>query len=148
MQLSAFVDDWTIACTGLLQFFSLRPIIRAFEIASGQEINEPKIGIIPSRQLSRAETLCCLVHWRNIHILYRTRILGLIIGLHATIEDQSSSALDKFAQALLELRIPSGSDTPAHVFCYAHRCDQRFSLQPLLLCQSVLLHAYQDFAEY
>ena len=96
-QISAFADDWTIACNGLLPLFSLRPIIRAFEIASGQEINEPKSGIIPSRQLSRAETLCCLVHWRNIQILYRTRILGLIIGLHATIEDQYNSALDKFA---------------------------------------------------
>ena len=102
LQLSAFADDWTIACLGLLPLFSLRPIIRAFEIASGQEINEPKSGIIPSRQLSHAETLCCLVHWRNIQILYRTRILGLIIGLHATIEDQYSAALDKFAQALLD----------------------------------------------
>ena len=87
LQLSAFADDWTIACQGLLPLFSLRPIIRAFEIASGQEINEPKSGIIPSRELSRAEQLCCLVHWRNIQILYRTRILGLIIGLQATIED-------------------------------------------------------------
>ena len=66
LQLSAFADDWTIACQGLLPLFSLRPIIRAFELSSGQEINEPKSGIIPSRELSRAERLCCLVHWRNI----------------------------------------------------------------------------------
>ena len=78
---------WTIACHGLLPLFSLRRIIRSFEIASGQEINEPKSGIIPSQQLSHAEKLCCLVHWSNTQILYRTRILGLILGLHATIED-------------------------------------------------------------
>ena len=55
--LSVFADDWTIVYKGLLPLFSLRPIIRDFEIASGQEINMPKSGIIPSRQLSRAETL-------------------------------------------------------------------------------------------
>ena len=40
---------------------------------------------------------CALAQYPN-----RTRILGLIIGLDATIEDQYSSALDKFAQALLD----------------------------------------------
>ena len=132
------------ACQGLLPLFSLRPIIRAFEIAFGQEINEPKPGIIPSRELSRAEKLCCLVHWRNIQILYRIRILRLILGLHATIDDQYSAALDKFAQALNRFFLA----TPENVLRYAHRCDQCFSLQPLLLRESVLLHASPDLAQH
>ena len=98
--LSAFADDWTVLCRDFQTLFMLRPILRVFELASGQIINESKSSIVPSRRLTDAEVKCCLVHWRNLQVLYSTRILGLLIGLDVSIEDQFRAPLDKFAKAL------------------------------------------------
>ena len=75
--LSAFADDWTVCCKGLLALFRLLPMLQVFEAASGQQLNIPKSGIIPSRTLTAAEALCCRIYWGQIQILYRARILAV-----------------------------------------------------------------------
>ena len=86
--LSAFADNWSILCRGFRTLFSLRPIIIDFKAASGQFLNILKSGIVPTRILAPEEIKCCHVHWNLIRILYKTRILGLLIGIDVTIQDQ------------------------------------------------------------
>ena len=100
--LSAFADDWTVCCDGLATLYRIRPLLQNFEAASGQRVNIPKSGIIPTRTLTQAEALCCRIFWGQIQILLRARILGLWFGPEVTIEDQYRGPLDKFAQALAE----------------------------------------------
>ena len=100
--LSAFADDWTVCCKGLLALFRLRPMLQVFEVASGQQLNIPKSGILPSRTLTAAEALCCRIYWGQIQILYRARILGLWIGTSVSIHDQYRAPLEKFSQVLQE----------------------------------------------
>ena len=56
--LSAFADDCTVCCKGLLALFRLRPLLQVFEAASGQKLNSLKSGIMPSLTLTAAEALC------------------------------------------------------------------------------------------
>ena len=53
--LSAFADDWTVCCDGLATLYRIRPLLQNFEAASGQRVNIPKSGIIPTRTLTQAE---------------------------------------------------------------------------------------------
>ena len=99
---SGFVDDWAAFCKGLAAFLDLRPIILTFARASGSVINIPKSGVLPTRMITDAETAAVRAAWGDIKILHNTRILGLRIGLHVTIEGQYSVAFDKFTQALTD----------------------------------------------
>jgi len=97
---SGFVDDWAALCKGIGVLARLRQPVDEFEIASGQRINIEKSGIVPSRRLDEMEAVHCRVAWPGIRILYNTRVLGLRIGIEATVEDQYSSAVEKFNRAL------------------------------------------------
>ena len=98
--LSAFADDWSLFCRDLQTLFALRPLFQRFECASGQRINIPKSGILPTRPMTRAEQCCVRIFWGTIQILDKARILGLWIGFAATIDDQYAAALDKFSRTL------------------------------------------------
>ena len=97
---SAFVDDWSLFCRDLQTLLALRPLFQRFECATGQRINIPKSGILPTRPMTRAEQCCVRIFWGTIQILDKARILGLWIGFAATIDDQYAAALDKFSRAL------------------------------------------------
>ena len=97
---SGFVDDWSMGCHGMLAISAVSNLILGFEQASGQQINRGKSAVIPARQLSS-----CLAVWNSdIRISLRERVLGVYIGIHASIYDQYYNAVHKFDMALSVLR--------------------------------------------
>ena len=74
--------------------------IATFEIASGQRMNREKTVIVPARKLSKAEEQACRAEWKKIKISYKERLLGIFIGLNATIWDQYSKQVEKFEKAI------------------------------------------------
>ena len=105
--ISAFVDDWTALCVGLLAFLSVVVVLRIFQRASGQLINIDKSALIPTRRLTASEIhlLRTLSGWAELRISYHERILGLQLGLDVDIADQYAPALSKFNR---NLRLFSG----------------------------------------
>ena len=103
---SGFVDDWSAACAGatfqeaVCNLEALLEIVRIFEQASGSRINRDKSAVVPSRLLSASEVLACQAVWIDLRVSYRERLLGLFIGLQATLDDQFSGPLQKFDRAL------------------------------------------------
>ena len=74
--------------------------IATFEIASGQRMNREKTVIVPARKLTKAEERACRAEWKEIKISYKERLLGISIGLNATIWDQYSKPVEKFEKAI------------------------------------------------
>ena len=98
---SGFVDDWSMGCHGMLAIFAVSNLIHRFEQASGQQLNRGKSALIPARQLSDAERASCLAVWNsNIRISSRERVLGVFIGIHASIHDQYYNGVNIFDMAL------------------------------------------------
>ena len=98
---SGFVDDWSMGCHGMLAISAVSNLIHRFEQASGQQINRGKSALIPARQLSDAERASCLAVWNsNIRISSCERVLGVFIGIHASIHDQYNNAVNKYDMAL------------------------------------------------
>ena len=76
-------------------------LIHGFEQASGQQINRGKSALIPARQLSDAERASCLAVWNSdIRISSREHVLGVFVGIYASIHDQYYNAVHKFDMAL------------------------------------------------
>ena len=99
---SGFVDDWSVACQGVASVDHILAIIETFERASGQRINYDMSKLVPSRRLTAAEMLACQTRWPDLRVSYRERLLGLFLGLHATMADQFAQPLHKFEQALAD----------------------------------------------
>ena len=103
---SGFVDDWAAACQGATWEQSLLVLevtlcaVEEFERASGSIINKDKSAIVPSRRLSPSEQDDCRRKWHDMRISYCERLLGLYIGVDATIDDQYRGPIEKFADAL------------------------------------------------
>ena len=98
---SGFVDDWSAGCDGFETLGRAASLINEFEAASGQRINREKSAIVPSRRLTRNEEHMCFDYWGwALQISYRERLLGVYIGLDATIHDQYKDAMDKFEVAM------------------------------------------------
>ena len=97
-----FVDDWSVACQGVAAVNHTLAIIENFERASGQRINYDKSKLVPSRRLSEAEALACQTRWPDLRVSYRERLLGLFLGLDATMADQFAQPLHKFERALVD----------------------------------------------
>ena len=80
MGLSAFADDWSLFCRDLQTLFALRPLFQRLECASGQRINIPKSGILPTRPMTREEQRCVRIFgplsrsWTNL--VYSVSDLG------------------------------------------------------------------------
>ena len=97
---SGFVDDWSMGCHGMPAVSAVSNLILGFEQASGQQINRGKSALIPARQLPAAERASCLAVWNSdIRISFRERVLGVFIGIHASIHDQYYNAVHKFDMA-------------------------------------------------
>ena len=140
----AFADDWSLFCRDLQTLFALRPLFQRFECASGQRINIPKSGILPTRPMTRAEQCCVRIFWGTIQILDKARILGLWIGFAATIDDQYAAALDKFSRALqdfsamrprwsLAMRIAIANSFMLSLFSFVNR----FFFMPTRILQQI-----------
>ena len=98
---SGFVDGWSMGCHGMLAISAVSNLIHGFEQAPGQQVNRGKSALIPARQLSDAERASCLAVWNSdIRISSRERVLGVFIGIHASIHDQYYNAVHKFDMAL------------------------------------------------
>ena len=98
---SGFVDGWSMGCHGMLAISAVSNLIHGFEQALGQQVNRGKSALIPARQLSDAERASCLAVWNSdIRISSRERVLGVFIGIHASIHDQYYNAVHKFDMAL------------------------------------------------
>ena len=74
--------------------------IATFEIASGQRMNREKTVIVPARKLTEKEEKACRSEWKTIKISYKERLLGIFIGLNATIWDQYNIPIEKFEKAI------------------------------------------------
>ena len=61
-----------------------------------------KTVIVPARKLTKAEEQACRAEWKKIKISYnlKERLLGIFIGLNATIWDQYSKPVEKFEKAI------------------------------------------------
>ena len=99
---AGFVDDWNAICRGVQALRESREVVLDFEQASGQQINVGKSGLIPSRYLTPCEVIFLQTIWHGINIYYNTRVLGLQIGIEASIEDQYTRPLAKFTERLAE----------------------------------------------
>ena len=103
---AGFVDDWSAACHGavwaecLARYEVLIEIIEDFERASGSRINKGKSAVVPSRNLTPEEEAALRSIWPDIRVSRRERLLGLYIGLDATIDDQYRRPLEKLGTAL------------------------------------------------
>ena len=98
---SGFVDGWSMGCHGMLAISADSNLIHGFEQTLGQQVNRGKSALIPARQLSDAERASCLAVWNSdIRISSRERVLGVFIGIHASIHDQYYNAVHKFDMAL------------------------------------------------
>ena len=86
---------------GMPALSAVSNLILRFEQASGQKINRGKSAVIPARQLSDAERASCLAVWgSDIRVSLRERVLGVYIGILASINDQYYNAVNKFDKAL------------------------------------------------
>jgi len=99
---SGFVDDWGAACRGFYALHRVMDIVNDFELASGQIVNFSKSKVLPSRRLTDYEIrqVRSLPQWRHIEIRTAERLLGLQIGIDATIESQYARPLQKLDDAL------------------------------------------------
>ena len=86
--ISGFVDDWSVEFEGPRALNMGLTKIATFEIASGQRMNREKTVIVPARKLTKAEEKACRAEWKKKKISYKERLLGIFIGLNATIWDQ------------------------------------------------------------
>ena len=112
---SGFVDDWAAAMRGrnwneVIGFLdSLLLVVEEFESASGSRINRSKSALVPSKRLTDEEVCACRVRWEDLRISYRERLLGLHIGLDATLDDQYLAPLAKFERLLGEFDAKTAS---------------------------------------
>ena len=98
---SGFVDDWPMGCQGMPAISEVSNLILCFKQASGQKNNRGKPAVIPARQLSEVERASYLAVWgSDIRVSFRERVLGVYIGIHASIHDQYHNAVKKFDVAL------------------------------------------------
>ena len=105
---SAFVDDWSMGCQGMPALSAVSNLIFCFEQASGQKINRGKSAVIPARQLSDDEWEYCLAVWgSDIRVSLRERVLGVHMGIHASIKfDMALSVLARARTSLsLAMRV-------------------------------------------
>ena len=90
-----------MGCKGMPALSAVSNLTLSFEQASGHEINRGKSAVVPARQLSEAERASCLPVWgSDIRVSLRERVLGVYIGIHASINDQYYNAVNKFDMAL------------------------------------------------
>ncbi|HIF32153.1 MAG TPA: reverse transcriptase-like protein [Planctomycetaceae bacterium] len=98
---SGFVDDWSVGCENYAALESVASLVAEFERASSQRINKDKSAIVPARTLSTPEVARCnRILQCQARISMKERLLGIYIGLHATVEDQYADAMAKFGTAL------------------------------------------------
>ena len=70
-------------------------------MASGQKINSEKAALVPSRRLTTQEANAVQHAWGSkIKISYCERVLGVYVGLEATVETQYATALAKLDAVL------------------------------------------------
>ena len=62
-----------------------------------------KTALVPARKLSQEERRSCRRVWSTVKISDRERLLGIYLGLEATIEDQYDAALEKLDSTLRTL---------------------------------------------
>ena len=63
-------------------------------------MNREKTVIVPARKLTEKEENACRSEWKKIKMSYKERLLGIFIGLNATIWDQYSIPIEKFEKAI------------------------------------------------
>ena len=63
-------------------------------------MNREKTVIVPARKLTEKEEKACRSEWKTIKISYKERLLGIFIGLNATIWDQYNIPIEKFETAI------------------------------------------------
>ena len=90
--ISGFVDDWSVEFEGPDALNTGLKKLATFEIASAQRMNREKTVIVPARKLTEKEVQACRTEWK--------RLLGIFIGLNATIRDQYSKPVEKFEKAI------------------------------------------------
>jgi len=95
---SGFVDDWSAGLSSPAALDRALALVDDFALASGQVINRAKSALLPSRELTPPELAACTARWPDLRISARERVLGLILGTAATIEDQYEAALGKLAR--------------------------------------------------
>ena len=97
---SGFVDDWSVEFEGPRALNMVLTKIATLEIASRQRMNREKTVIVPARKLTKAEEQACRAEWKKKKISYKERLLGIFIGLNATIWDQYSIPIEKIEKAI------------------------------------------------
>ena len=108
---SGFVDDWATAIAAsdwnqaADRLDKLLEVVEEFERSSGSRMNRGKSAVVPSRRLCPQEELGCRRRWADLRVSYFERLLGLYIGLEATLEDQYRVPLTKFDKVLAEYEI-------------------------------------------
>ena len=90
-----------MGCHGLSAKTEVSSVIHDFEQVSGQQINRGKSALIAGRKLSDDDRASCLAIWNSdIRISSRERVLGVFIGIDASIHDQYHNAVHRFDVAL------------------------------------------------
>jgi len=129
------VDDWAAACKGetwaetVASLHSVRAVVETFERAPGSQINRSKSALVPPRRLSDDELQMCRSRWSDLRVSSRERLLGLYIGLDATIDDQYNHPMEKFAATLERFEA----------------CRERMSLAMRILATNVFLWSLFSF---
>ncbi len=82
----------------------LLTIVEDFERASGSQINRGKTALVPGKLLSARQELDCKRRWTDLRISYCKRLLGLYVGVHATIDDQHRAPLAKFDEVYADFQ--------------------------------------------
>ena len=59
---------------------------------------------MPARRLKQWEIDRCRTRWSDLKLSYRERLLGLYIGVDATIVDQYAAPMEKFRRLVPALR--------------------------------------------
>ena len=116
---SGFVDDWSAGCDDFNTLGRVSCLISEFEQASGQQINRDKSALVPSRRL-RAEDLsrCEAELGWPLRVSYRERLLGIYIGIDASIEDQYKDAMNKFGKNLVIFTASRSTSAWLHVLSW------------------------------
>ena len=119
-------------------------VVEEFEQASGSITNKDKSAIVPSRHLSTHEQMDCRRRWHELRISYCERLLGLYIGIDATIDDQYRAPLQKFDDALATFTLQKHNMSLAvrvmvvNVFLWSlFSFQNRYFLMPRTLLQEV-----------
>jgi len=96
-EVSGFVDDWSVAFRGIDMLRHVSELVASFEQASGQRVHRgDKSALIPCRRLTASEVGRCRAMWGGeIRISDDERVLGIRLGLDATVARQYEGALAK-----------------------------------------------------